>query len=180
MYSRRVNLSAIQGFNLKSTRPVIEINYNEKHTPKNTVTDVARILLTQVLYINRSSRRKRYQTFPNELCYGYLRFEGNGKIPLGSLPSWLNWDSQLDTLFSLPFLWKFLISFKPKVAIAKYIAKMQVWYYEMWVERYYSVAPRRSDKDLGHCPHKIFKPSDTPAVNTMWSKRLYNNLQWHF
>ena len=21
--------------------------------------------------------------FPNELCYGYLRFEGNGKIPLG-------------------------------------------------------------------------------------------------
>ena len=26
-----------------------------------------------------------YQTvfaFPNELCYGYLRFKGNGKIPL--------------------------------------------------------------------------------------------------
>ena len=21
--------------------------------------------------------------FPNELCYGYLRFEGNGKISLG-------------------------------------------------------------------------------------------------
>ena len=23
--------------------------------------------------------------FPNELSYGYLRFEGNGKIPLGRL-----------------------------------------------------------------------------------------------
>ena len=43
---------------------------------------------------NRSSRRKRgmasnpifiipgfFLHFPNELCYGYLRFEGNGKIP---------------------------------------------------------------------------------------------------
>ena len=46
--------------------------------------------------LNRSSRRKRgmasnplfiipdlFLHFPNELCYGYLRFEGNGKIPLG-------------------------------------------------------------------------------------------------
>ena len=45
---------------------------------------------------NRSSRRKRgmasnplfiipdfFLHFPNELCYGYLRFEGNGKISLG-------------------------------------------------------------------------------------------------
>ena len=39
---------------------------------------------------NRSSRRKRgmasnplFLHFPNELSYGYLRFEGNGKIPLG-------------------------------------------------------------------------------------------------
>ena len=41
--------------------------------------------------------------FPNVLCYGYLSFEGN---------------------------WNFLISFKPKVAIAKYVWKMQrkIWY----------------------------------------------------
>ena len=45
---------------------------------------------------NRSSRRKRgiasnplfiipdfFLHFPNELCYGYIRFEGNGKIPVG-------------------------------------------------------------------------------------------------
>ena len=24
-----------------------------------------------------------FLNFSNELCYGYLRFEGNGKIPLG-------------------------------------------------------------------------------------------------
>ena len=48
------------------------------------------------LRFNRSSRRKRgmasnplfiipdfFLHFPNELCYGYPRFEGNGKIPLG-------------------------------------------------------------------------------------------------
>ena len=47
-------------------------------------------------YFNRSSRRKRgmasnplfimpdfFLHFPNDLSYGYLRFEGNGKIPLG-------------------------------------------------------------------------------------------------
>ena len=46
--------------------------------------------------LNRWSRRKRgmastplfiipefFLHFPNELSYGYLRFEGNGKIPLG-------------------------------------------------------------------------------------------------
>ena len=51
---------------------------------------------TEDFTLNRSSRRKRgmasnplfiipdfFLHFPNELCYGYLRFEGNGKIPLG-------------------------------------------------------------------------------------------------
>ena len=41
--------------------------------------------------------------FPNELCYGYLRFEGNGKVcPVGCLSLVL-----------------------PKVAIAKFVSKMQ-------------------------------------------------------
>ena len=57
--------------------------------------------------INRSSRRNRgmasnplfiipdfFLHFPNELCYGYLRFEGNGKILWEGrekgLPSWLS------------------------------------------------------------------------------------------
>jgi hypothetical protein len=48
------------------------------------------------LTFNRSSRRKIgmasnplfiipdfFLHFPNKLCYGNLRFEGNGKIPLG-------------------------------------------------------------------------------------------------
>ena len=47
-------------------------------------------------FFDRSSRRKRgmasnplfiipdfFLHFPNELSYGYLRFKGNGKIPLG-------------------------------------------------------------------------------------------------
>ena len=50
--------------------------------------------------------------FPNELCYGYLRFEENGKISLGKP-------------FSLPSQRNFPISFKPKVAIAKFVWKMQ-------------------------------------------------------
>ena len=50
-----------------------------------------------IIWFNRLSRRKRgmasnplfiipdfFLNFPNELCVGYLRFEGNGKIPLGS------------------------------------------------------------------------------------------------
>ena len=55
------------------------------------------VLQEYVRYVlNRSSWRKRGMTsnplfiipdiflhFPNELCYGYLRLEGNGKIPLG-------------------------------------------------------------------------------------------------
>ena len=40
--------------------------------------------------------------FPKELCYGYFRFEGNGKI-----------SSQMN----------FPISFKPKVAIAAFFGK---------------------------------------------------------
>ena len=37
----------------------------------------------------------------------------------------LNWDSQLDRTFSVPSQRNFPISFKPKVAIAKFIGKMQ-------------------------------------------------------
>jgi hypothetical protein len=50
------------------------------------------------------------------------------------------------------FLWEsqriFSISFKPKVAIAKFIGKIQkkVWYYEKWVGRHASFPPRRSVK----------------------------------
>ena len=40
-------------------------------------------------------------------------------------PSKLNWDSQLGRTFSLPSQRNFPISFKPKVAIAKFIWKMQ-------------------------------------------------------
>ena len=48
--------------------------------------------------------------------------------------------------FSLPSQRNFPISFKPKVAIAKFIGKMQkkVWYYEKWVGRHASFPPRRS------------------------------------
>jgi hypothetical protein len=46
--------------------------------------------------------------FSNELCYGYLRSEGN----------WANFFSYLPKEI-------FPISFKPKVAIAKFIGKMQ-------------------------------------------------------
>ena len=43
----------------------------------------------EIFLLNRSSRRKIGMAsnplfiIPNELGYGYLRFEGNGKIPLG-------------------------------------------------------------------------------------------------
>ena len=42
----------------------------------------------------------------------------------------------------------FPISFKPKVAIAKFIGKMQkkIWNYEKWVGRLASFPPRRSVK----------------------------------
>ena len=60
----------------------------------------------------------------------------------------LNWDSQQGRLFSLPSQRNFLISFKPKVAIAKFVWKMQkkVWYYEKCVGRHASFPPRRSVK----------------------------------
>ena len=50
--------------------------------------------------------------------------------------------------FSLPSQRNFSISFKPKVAIAKFIGEMQkkVWYYEKWVGRHASFPPRRSVK----------------------------------
>ena len=58
--------------------------------------------------------------FPNELCYGYHRFEGNGKrvCPIGCLS------------FSLPSQRIFPICFKHKVAIAEFLWKMQrkTWY----------------------------------------------------
>ena len=57
---------------------------------------IKNVLKNPALHFNRSSRRKRgngvqptfhntrlFLHFPNELYYGYLRFEGNGKIPLG-------------------------------------------------------------------------------------------------
>ena len=53
-----------------------------------------------------------FQQFPNELCYGYFRFEGNGIAKLGRH-------------FSLPSQRNFPISFKPKVAIAGFFWKMQ-------------------------------------------------------
>ena len=50
----------------------------------------------------------------------------------------LNWDNQLGKLFYLPSQMKFPISFKPKVAIAKFAWKMKkkVWYYENWFGRH--------------------------------------------
>ena len=56
-----------------------------------------------------------------------------GVVCLLYIPYWigywllakLNWDSQLGKLFSLPSQRNFPISFKPKVAIAKFIGKMQ-------------------------------------------------------
>ena len=56
--------------------------------------------------------------FPNELCYGYLRFEGNGKIPLGR---------QGKKVCPVGCLTLVLL---PKVAIAEFFWKMQrkTWY----------------------------------------------------
>jgi hypothetical protein len=54
------------------------------------------LLQSYLKYLNRLPRRRRgmasnplfiipdfFLHFPSELSYGYLRFEGNGKIPLG-------------------------------------------------------------------------------------------------
>jgi hypothetical protein len=64
---------------------------------------------------------------------GKFLWEGREK----GLPCWL---SQFSKTFS--------ISFKPKVAIAKFIGKMhkKVWYYEKWVGLQASFPPRRSVK----------------------------------
>ena len=51
---------------------------------------------------------------------------GKEVCPVGCLSlAKLNWDSQLGKLFSLPSQRNFPISFKPKVAIAKFVGKMQ-------------------------------------------------------
>ena len=92
--------------------------------------------------------------FSKELSFGYLRCVGNGKFPLGKflwegrergLPSWLAQFSRFEGngkiplsqfsfaklrqptghFFSLPSQRNFPISLKPKVAIAKFIGKMQ-------------------------------------------------------
>ena len=58
--------------------------------------------------------------------------------------------TKLGRPFSLPSQRNFSISFQPKVAIAKFIGKMQkkVWYFEKWVGRHASFPPRWSFK--GH------------------------------
>ena len=68
---------------------------------------------------------------------------GKKVCPVGCLSlAKLNWDSQLGNLFSLPSQRNFPISFKSKVAIAKFIVKMQKksgTYYEKWVGRHASL-----------------------------------------
>ena len=58
---------------------------------------------------------------------GKFLWEGRKKgLPVGCLSlAKLYWDSQLGKLFSLPSQRNFLISFKSKVAIAKFTGKMQ-------------------------------------------------------
>ena len=59
-----------------------------------------------------------YQVF---LCI----FQKNSAIATLGKTKKLNWDSQQGRSFSLPSKRNFPISFKPKVAIAKFIGKMQ-------------------------------------------------------
>jgi hypothetical protein len=77
---------------------------------------------------------------------GKFLWEGREK----GLPYWLSQFRKTkvrqptgQTFFST-FPKKFSISFKPQVAIAKFIGKMQkkVWYYEKWVRRRASFPPR--------------------------------------
>ena len=72
-----------------------------------------------ILHLNRSSKTKRgmasnslfiipdfFLNFPNELCYGYLRFDGNEKFV---------WEgTRKKSPFSLPSQRNFPISCKPK------------------------------------------------------------------
>ena len=64
------------------------------------------------------------------------------------LPSWLSQFSKTEQTF-FPQR-NFPISFKPKLAIAKFIRKMQkkIWYYKEWVGRHASFPPRRSVKKI--------------------------------
>ena len=81
---------------------------------------------------------------------GKFLWEGREK----GLPCWLSQFSKTKLrqptgqTFSLPSQRNFPISFKPKVAIAKFIGKMQkkVWYYEKWVGRHASFPTRQSVK----------------------------------
>ena len=63
---------------------------------------------------------------------GKFLWEGREKV----LPCWLSQFSKRS----------FPISFKPKVAIDKFVWKMQIffWYYEKWGGRYASFPPRPS------------------------------------
>ena len=75
---------------------------------------------------------------------GTFRWEGRGK----GLPCWLSQFSfaKHGRLFSLPSQRNFLISFKPIVAITKFIWELQkkVSYYEKWVGHHASFPLRRS------------------------------------
>ena len=94
-----------------------------------------------------------------------------GCLSLAKLFSKLNWDSQLIRLFPLPSQRNVPIFFKPKVAIAKFIAKMKVCYYKKWVGRHASFPPRRSVKQ------SLYKPSNVSSVEfqnfILGSKRHY-------
>ena len=83
-----------------------------------------------------SNPKMEYQVF---LCIFQKNFAMDtensfGKVekkvcPVGCLSlAKLNWDSQLGKLFSLPSQRNFPISFKPKVAIAEFIGKIQKKY----------------------------------------------------
>ena len=65
------------------------------------------------------------------------------------------------------FLWKGRekvcpVSFKPKVAIAKFIGKMQkkVWYYEKWVGRHASFPSRQYSSLVIHMGHACKNAKD--------------------
>ena len=70
--------------------------------------------------LNRLSRRKRGMA-SNPLFIIHIRFFYIFPMNLAKL----NWDSQLGKLFSLPTQRNFPIFFKPKVAITKFIGKIQ-------------------------------------------------------
>jgi hypothetical protein len=85
-----------------------------------------------------------------EMEYQVILFIFQKNSAMATLGLKLNRDSQLGRTFSLPSQKNFPISFKLKVAIARFAWKMQkkVWYYEKWVGRHASFPPRGSVK--GH------------------------------